>query len=604
MKMRFLLAVGISSLLSAHAQTAPAQSTAVQPAPGQTAALAPSSTATESVRVQPGTLPPVAQAFAEPTPAVTSAEYTPFFPKPSYFKKVFNPPVPSVTLQPPVRLRDYVVGDKLELSLRSYLELVLANNTDIAIQRLSVETMKNAITRSYGIFDPIGTASFQSTRQQSPTTDALAGAAVLNTLTQPLNIGVQQRLETGTAFNVAFSASKLSTNNAFANFNPIISSGLNLTFVQPLLRDRGTRVNRLPIMVARSRLRQGEYNVEDQVMQLLSNAENAYWDVILARETLGVQEENLRLQGESLARAKRELELGALSELEIYQPEATYANAQIFVTQARYRLAQTEDALRRQIGADLDPEVRKLPIVLTDSAAPPLSNEQFDAEALVAQALTKRPDLRAQVQQFDIDDLNISSAKNQLKPDLSLTGRYGSAGRGGPQYIYDRSGGIGSTPRLIEVIPGGVGTALDQAFGFSFPVYAFGLQLRLPIRDRAASANLADAVVNKRLTALRVRNLEQTTRLQVLNAINNVENSRASVELAKVALDAAEKRRAADQKRFDLGTINMFFLLDAQAGLTTAQSNLVNQTVQYRRNLLNLLRTTGQLLDERGVQIQ
>jgi hypothetical protein len=30
----------------------------------------------------------------------------------------------------------------------------------------------------------------------------------------------------------------------------------------------------------------------------------------------------------------------------------------------------------------------------------------------------------------------------------------------------------------------------------------------------------------------------------------------------------------------------------------------VNQTVQYRRNLLNLLRTTGQLLEERGVQIQ
>jgi outer membrane protein TolC len=110
--------------------------------------------------------------------------------------------------------------------------------------------------------------------------------------------------------------------------------------------------------------------------------------------------------------------------------------------------------------------------------------------------------------------------------------------------------------------------------------------------------------VNKRLTALRVRNLEQTTRLQVLNAINNVENSRASVELAKVALDAAEKRRAADQKRYDLGTINIFFLLDAQAGLTTAQANLVNQTVQYRRNLLNLLRTTGQLLEERGVQIQ
>ena len=601
MKTRFLLAVGIiNSLLCANAQTIPAQSASAQagtPAPPQVEA-------SEPARVQPGTLPPVAQAFADPTPAAVEADFAPSFPKPSYFKKVFNPPIPRVSLQPPVRLRDYAVGDKLELSLRSYLELVLANNTDIAIQRLSVETLKNAITRSHGIFDPIGTAQFQSIRRQSPTSDVLAGAEVLNTLNQPFSMGVQQRLETGTIYNIGFTASKQSTNNAFANFNPIFNSGLSLSFVQPLIRDRGGYVTRLQIMVARSRLRQGEYSVEDQVMQLLTNAENAYWDVMLARETLAVQEFNLKLQSQALERSKKELELGAISELEIYQPEATYANAQIQVTQARYRLAITEDALRRQIGADLDPDVRKFPIVLTENAAPPESTQTFDPEALVAQALTKRPDLRAQTQQFDIDDLNINSAKNQLKPDLSLTGQYGSAGRGGTQYLYDRSGGIGGQPLLINTIPGGVGGALDQAFGFNFPFYGFGLQLRLPIRDRAASATLADAVVNKRLTALRVRNLEQTTRLQVLNAINNVENSKASVELAKVALDAAEKRQAADQKRYDLGTINIFFLLDAQAALTQAQSNVVNQTVQYRRNLLNLLRTTGQLLEERGVQIQ
>ena len=41
----------------------------------------------------------------------------------------------------------------------------------------------------------------------------------------------------------------------------------------------------------------------------------------------------------------------------------------------------------------------------------------------------------------------------------------------------------------------------------------------------------------------------------------------------------------------------MFFLLDAQTQLTQAQSALVNQTVQYRRNLTTLLRVTGDLLE-------
>jgi outer membrane protein len=160
------------------------------------------------------------------------------------------------------------------------------------------------------------------------------------------------------------------------------------------------------------------------------------------------------------------------------------------------------------------------------------------------------------------------------------------------------------TPVLGSPVPGGLGDALDQLFGFGYPVYGFGLRLNLPLRDRRASADYADAVVNKRLDALRLRSAEQQTRLQVLNAINQVEASRANVELAKVALDLAEKRAAAEQKKFDLGTSVMYFVLDAQAALSRAQSELVNQSVNYRKNLTNLLRVNGELLSERGIAIQ
>ena len=114
-------------------------------------------------------------------------------------------------------------------------------------------------------------------------------------------------------------------------------------------------------------------------------------------------------------------------------------------------------------------------------------------------------------------------------------------------------------------------------------MYGFGVSLTLPIRDRRASADYADAVVNKRLELLRLRGAEQNARLEVLNAITQVENSKASVELAKVALDLAQKRVDAEQKRYDLGTITLFFLLDSQTQLTQAQSTLVTQTVQHRR---------------------
>jgi outer membrane protein TolC len=256
------------------------------------------------------------------------------------------------------------------------------------------------------------------------------------------------------------------------------------------------------------------------------------------------------------------------------------------------------------MGVDLSPDLRNLPIVLTEEVTPPVQTA-LDKDALVEKAARQRPDLRAAREDLSVDDLAIDLTKNTLRPDLRLTGQYGSFGRGGIGYQRANVFGADGAPsQLISTIPGGLGDALDQVFGFGYPVYGFGLSLSLPLRDRRGSADYADAVVNKRLDMLRVRTLEQQSRLEVLNAITLVEQSRASVELAKVALDLAQKRADAEQRKFDLGTTDMYFLLDAQTALAQANSNLVNQMVQYRRNLTNLLRVTGDLLSERGIAVQ
>lgn len=522
----------------------------------------------------------------------------------AYVDRVWKTPTPKVELRAPIRISEFDRGGKLELSLRDYLDIVLANNTDIQIQRLSVEQPRNAILRGYSLFDPLVTAAFTTTRRETPANDALAGANVVNSLNQPFTFRYAQVLPTGTTFNADFNTLKQSTNSALALFNPAINSGFNANFTQPLLRNRGSYVTKLPITIARSRLRGSEFVIQDQILRIVAFAENAYWEVVSARENLRVQEQSQALFDQSLKRAQKELELGAISELEIYQPQAQYANAQILVSQARFRLEQAEDALRRQISADLDPKLRELPIVLTEEVAAPI-RASFEKEGLVEQAIRQRPDLRAARQNLDVADLNIQLTTNALRPDLRLTGQYGSSGRGG--IFYDRTnifGDDGTRNTIVNVIPGGIGDSLNQLFGFSYPVYGFGLALQLPIRDRRASADYADAVVGKRLELLRLRTQEQAARLEVLNALTQVENSKASIELAKISLDLAEKRVAADQKRYDLGTITLFFLLDAQTQLTQAQSALVNQTVQHRRNLTTLHRTAGDLLTERGIAVQ
>jgi outer membrane protein TolC len=372
--------------------------------------------------------------------------------------------------------------------------------------------------------------------------------------------------------------------------------------VQPLIRNRGAFINRLPITMARSRLQKTTFDLKSSLLLLVSGAENAYWDVVLARENLRVAESARDLADQAVKRSQRELELGALSPLDIFNPEQQYASAQVGVSQARFALEQVENTLRRQMGADLDPDIRKLPIVLTENAAPDSSAAPVDGEKQVTKAMAARPEIKSAVQNLDLDDLQIHSAKNELLPNLSLTGGYTSQGVGGvcyPTSFYNC--GVASAPL---VVPGGFGDALSQLFGFGYPMYSVGLQLTLPLKNHQASADMSDARVSKKRDALNVRTTQQQVRLDVLNAVSQLESSREAVKLALVARGLAQKYLDAEQKKYELGTSQVFFVLQAQGSLVAAESAVVQNAVNYRRNLMNLLRSTGELLEERGIAVQ
>jgi outer membrane protein TolC len=533
------------------------------------------------------------------------------FPKPNYFRETFNKTVPKVELQSPAKLKDFVQGDKLELSLKSYLELVMANNTDIQIQKLSVELPKNAILRAFGRWDPVAAAQFTTTRATQPVSnlqDTGGTANELKTLSQPAQFSVSQLLPTGTNYTVGFNASKSTTSSSASTYNPALSSSLSITFAQPLLQNRGTYVNRLTVAMNRSALRGAEYTMKDRIITLVSQAENAYWDVINARENLRVAESAEQTSIKFLDLQQRMLELGALSPLDIYQSQQQVAQRKVDTAQARFTLTAVEDVLRKQIGVDLDPDVRKLPVVLTETVEVPVDTK-VDRESSIEKALAERPDLKGVLQSLDQDDLRIEQSRNALLPNLSLIGNYSSTGRGG--IFYPRQQALtpaqiaaGLVPAATTPVPGGFGDALTQLFNFGFSSYQLGLRLNFPLKSRAASADMADAVVRKKTDTLTLRTTQQTVRLNVLNAITNLESSQEAVKLAKVSLDFAQKNLDAANKKYELGTGLQLDVTNAQDRVVSAESLVVTNQIRLRKNLINLLVTTGNLLEERGIVIQ
>jgi outer membrane protein TolC len=522
------------------------------------------------------------------------------FPDKTYWKEMWQAPPSAVEIEAVSKLEDFVVDGKVQLSMKAYVELVMANNPDINLQKLAVYEGQNSIARALSPFDPMFTARFDAQRSTEPANDVLAGADIRSNLRQAGSATYSQVFDTGTEFQTSYTSNRSSNNSQFATFNPSITQGLQVQLSQPLLRGRGREIQRLPFLIAESRLDQTTAQVSQQVMTLVFQAENAYWDVISQRENLRVRENNLDLARQFLERSRRELELGAISPLDIYQPEQQFASSQVGVTQARYRLQQAEDAVRRWIGADLHPDIRNLPLALTESAEPPTAPPSFDAEELVETALNLRPEAEQRRFALEVDDLSIKQATNRLRPDLALNGLYSSTGRGG--IFYDRS--LSGSGGPVNVIPGGLGDALGQLFGFGVPTYSVGLSLQLPLRNRRAAADLSDAAIQKKRDLFQLRSIEQDIRLDVLQAVAGVELSKAAVQQAAVAQDFAQKRLDAEQRKYDLGVTTAFIVLDAQDTLVQAEADLIDQSIAYRRALLTLDRATGELLQKRAIELR
>jgi outer membrane protein TolC len=506
-------------------------------------------------------------------------------------------PIPPAQIPGPEGLRDFVAGGKLRLSLDDAIRLTLLNNTDLRINQLTYETSQFAVKRAYSPFDPLGTASFNASRSTSPSTTTLAGAAVSSSLSQQSQFNFSQLFQTGTQYSVGFSANKSATNSSFATFNPAISSSMNFSVTQPLLRNRGLFPNRAPIVIAQRNQKQSRANFSVQAMDALQRAVGQYWDVVQARENLAVLRKSLELAEATYAQNKRALELGALPPLDIYRSESQVATRRVAVIQAEYQLKELEDDFRRTIGADLDPFIRALDLDLIQPAEPAGELMTLDSQEALQRALAKRPELEALRLQLQNDDTSIRLAHNSIQPDLSLNAFYSSNGRGGNQ--IDTS----TTPPTV-LSRGGLGDALQQLSAFDFPSYGFTVSLRLPIKNRAAEADLGTAMISKRRDLYSLRAREQSITLEARTAIHQLEQAKLSMAAAKIARDLAQKNLEAEQRKYELGVQTIFFVLDAQTQLASAEQGLLQAQISYQRAVTSVERATGELLDLHRIHLQ
>ncbi|HWG37838.1 MAG TPA: TolC family protein [Terriglobales bacterium] len=507
----------------------------------------------------------------------------------------FTPP----KVEPVQGLDQRIHAGELHLTLKEFLGLVLANDTQVQLLRLSMDSAQAAVLGARSPFDPNFTASFSSTRSVAPQTSQTSGASTLSQLGQNTNLNFSQTLATGQQVRVTFGSNRDSSNSLFSTFNPSIGASFGLTFTQSLLRNRSNLQNKTGLLTAETQVLVIGDQTQTQVADQLVSAANQYWSTVQARDQITVQQGALELAQKSYDRDQQSLKLGALAPGDIFTSQAQVASDQTQLLQAQSNYRQQLDTLRRLIGADIDANARSAALVLDDdpSATAPAPPE-LSVEDAIALALRRRPEMDALERQQLEDRFSLAQARDALRPDLNLSGNYGSNGLAGNEVPV-----VTALGTSVGGFSTGFGSALHQVFGFGSPTYGFSLSLNLPLRNSSGESQLANALVSQTTHAYDVRNETQQITQDVRVADTQVRMAAAVVQSATTARDLAQKNVDAEQQKYQLGSITVFELLQAQVQLSGAQSTLLGAYTNYQIAEIAYQRATWTLLDRLGLKV-
>lgn len=567
----------------------------------------------------------------------------------SHLFNIFKPYMPvnvgPAELANTASVEKMIADGKLNLSLEDAISLALENNLDISVQRYNPWIAETGVLRAKAgqgtaaqSFDPVLTSFLQWSRRSTPISNPfLAGTGTLTQSaitdqTTTTNFQYAQGFPTGTTYQVTFNNSRSSTSNPSTFLNPSVQSVLNFSFQQPLLDGLGYVSNKRFLRLARNNRRIADLGFQDQVINTVSAVQNLYWDLVFAREDVKVRQRSVELAEKLYNDNKRQVEIGTLAPIEVVRAEAEVARTRQDLIVAQTFLLQQQTLMKNALTKNsLDPSVLTVEIVPTDSITRPTELPTIALTDAVNEAWEKRPDIRQAKIDLENRHISVRSTRNALLPSLTLQGQFGGTGLAGNSLatvttpagfaantnspLVDAAGNpilVGGVPvfagRALStststLVPAGFTDAFGNVKDFNFPNYSVALNLNIPIRNRAAQADNAQAILEERQSETRVRQLQNNIVVQVRNAQIALEQNKARVEAAQKSRELQERTLDAEQKKYQLGASTIFFVIQAQRDLAAAQSAEVAALSQLLKSRVEFDRALGRTLETNRISM-
>jgi outer membrane protein len=463
--------------------------------------------------------------------------------------------------------------DTLALRLQEAVLIALEHNPTVTIQRLNPEIAKTNSREESAVFDPtVSLSASKSETKQQRFLGSRPDPFELTTERLQYDLSITESLPTGTDI----SANASITGSISSIYSDQYSGTIGMTITQSLLKGFGIGYNLANLRRAKIDVDISLLELKAIAEQIVADVEKAYWDLLLAKQEMHIQQRSLELAEKQLSESKERVAVGRLPELELAAVHAEVATRteSMIDAQSRYEQARLRFLFLLNLPVehhwDITPLLLDQPFVPVDTLDTVQNHEHL--------GLKYRADLQQAQLNLKKNELDVVQTRNGLLPRLDV---FITLGR----------------------------TTYAQSFGESMPDVkspfydiSAGVNFDFSLPNRQARAQHARSQYTRDQLELALSNMEQLVRRDVRSAYIEVLRSRQQIEATLVARDLQEIKLMAEQEKFRVGKSTNFLVLQAQRDYIASQLNEARAVVSYLDALVDLYGQEGTLLERRGIQ--
>lgn len=468
----------------------------------------------------------------------------------------------------------YAEEETLPLTLKQAIKMAVEKNLEVRAELYNPAMNEADVRMNRGIYDPLVTltSNYQQSVTQSAST-VVSGASISRQKNFQADAGITQLLPIGGSLGFSYTnswnRSNADTTRGF--LDDYWRSELIAGYSQPLFKNFGREATEVGIAVAVNNKAASLDLFRNKLIDVVTRVRGAYFTLYSLRENLEAKKTALILAQKILDETKGRVRAGVLPAMEILNAEFGVASREKERIDAEKLLLDQIDVVKNLL--QIDGSQILIPVDPPTRESYPIN----EAEAL-AQALSRRPDLKALRVNVQTLELQTRVAHNRTMPDLTFNANAALTG-------LERD----------------FGRDMRKLGSAEYPIWSVGLEFSYPIGNRAAQNEFIKNRLSTEQARVQLKNLEENIKNDIRSAIRGIKANYLQLAVADRGLAYAEERMRAYIKKNEVGLATTKEVVDVQNDLVAAKANQIQAQTDYTNAIGQFWSATGELLDQEGI---